>query len=269
MTEETSESRIAKKREEFISRLPWTVKTQDFEGPLDLLLFLIREKDLDIFSVNLTSITEGFLEYVRIQRKLDLETAGEFLVVASLLIQHKTRALLPVEIEEEEEEEQDDAELILQRLEEYKKFKEIAGFLREKMDERQLRYTRTKIPGGFDVPDEVTFMEVDVYDLYAAFRKVLSEIGEDRPQSISAPTHTVDEKIAEVELLLRERDGVNLIEYLRGLRSKMEIIVTFLALLECAYRGIVRLLQNKTSGEIWLFRPRIEEHGEERNQSGG
>jgi segregation and condensation protein A len=263
MSEETPESRIEKKKAEFISRLPWAVKTQEFEGPLDLLLFLIHEKDLDIFSVNLTSITEGFLEYVRIQQKLDLEVAGEFLVVAALLIQHKTRALLPVEIEETEEEEQDDAELILQRLEEYKKFKEAAGLLREKMDERQLRYTRTKIPGGFDTPDEIAYVDVDVYDLYAAFRKVLSEIGADRPQSVTAPTHTVDEKIAEVELLLRECDGVSLIEYLRGLRSKMEIIVTFLALLECARRGIVRLLQNKASGEIWLFRPRIEAHGEE------
>lgn len=261
MNEEDRQSRIAKKSEDFVSRLPWNVKADAFDGPLDLLYFLIHEKEMDIFSVNLTEITEGFLQYIRIQQIIDLDAAGEFVVVASLLIQHKTRALLPEDVPEEEEEEKDDAEMILQRLEEYKKFKGVADILRDKMQERQMRYTRTKIPAGFEATEETTFMEVDVYDLYAAFRKVLSEIGEDRGRSITAPTHTVEEKIAELQLLLREIESCNLLEYLRGLGSKMEIIVTFLALLECAYRGIVKIRQNQTSGEIWLFRPKVEENG--------
>ena len=112
--------------EDFASRLPWPVRVGPFEGPLDLLLFLIRDHKMDILSVNLTEITEGFLQYVQTCRKLDLDVAGEFLVVASLLVQYKTRALLPEELPQEEEEAKDDTDLILKHLAEYEGFKEVA-----------------------------------------------------------------------------------------------------------------------------------------------
>lgn len=240
--------------EGFQSKVPWNVRAMGFEGPLDLLLFLIREHRMDIFSVNLTEIAEGYLEFIRIHEQLDLELAGDFLVIASILLQHKLRALLPQELPQEDEEERDDTELILRRLEEYKQFQKIAEILREKEEQRAQLYTRDARAQGFDQSEEVVFLDVDVYDLYSAFRKVLSDIGRDRPHVIAGETFTVDEKIAEIVLLMQEETQLNLIDYLRGLRSKTEIIVTFLALLECIRRTLVRVRQAASAGEVWVLR---------------
>lgn len=240
--------------EGFQSKVPWNVKGDGFEGPLDLLLFLIREHRMDILGVNLTEITNGYLEYIRIHEQLDLELAGDFLVIASVLMQYKVRALLPTELPLEEEEERDDTDLILRRLEEYKQFQKIADVLREREAERAALYTRTTKAEGYDEPPEVVLFDVDVFDLYSAFRKILSEIGRDRAHVISTETYTVDEKIAEIILLLRESVQVNLIDHLRGLRSKIEIIVTFLALLECIRRSVARVRQTSSGGEMWLLR---------------
>jgi segregation and condensation protein A len=240
--------------EDFQSKVPWNVSAEGFEGPLDLLLFLIREHKMDIFNVRLMELTEGYLEFVRIHEQFDLELAGEFLVIASILVQYKLRALLPQELPQEEEEEEDDSELILRRLEEYKKFQEVADLLREKEQERASVYTRKARAEGYDEPDEVVFLDVDVYDLYSAFRRVLSEIGRDKPHVITGESFTVDEKIAEIILVMRETHQVNLIDHLRDLRSKVEVIVTFLALLECIRRATVQVRQAGKGGEIWMFR---------------
>lgn len=240
--------------EDFQSKVPWNVRADGFEGPLDLLLFLIREHKMDIFGVKLTEITDGYLEYVRIHETLDLELAGDFLVIASILMHYKLRALLPQELPQDDEEERDDTELILRRLEEYKQFQQIADILREREQKRAAVYTRETKAEGYDEPAEVVFFDIDVYDLYSAFRKVLSEIGQDRPHVISTETYTVDEKIAEIILLMRENVQASLVNHLRSLRSKVEIIVAFLALLECIRRGIVRVRQAARGGELWLFR---------------
>lgn len=245
----------------FQSRVPWTVRAASFEGPLDLLLFLIREHRMDIFSVNLTEIAEGYLEFIRIHEQLDLELAGDFLVIASILIQSKIRALLPQELPQEEGEEVDDTALILRRLEEYKQFQKIADLLREKEQERAAVYTRESKAEGYDQPQDVVLFDVDVYDLYAAFKRVLSEIGGDRPHVITTETFTVDEKIAEIILRMREHVPVNLIDYLRTLRSRIEIIVSFLALLECVRRGLARVRQATPGGEIWIVRGENWEDG--------
>jgi len=246
--------------EDFQSRVPWNVRAEGFEGPLDLLLFLIREHRMDIFTVRMSEITEGYLEFIRIHEKLDLELAGEFLVIASILLQFKLRALLPQELPQEEEEEEDDSELILRRIEEYKEFQKIADLLREKEQQRASVYTREARAEGYDEPDEVVFLDVDVYDLYTAFRRVLSEIGRDKPHVITGESFTIDEKIAEIILIMRETHQANLIDHLRTLRSKVEVIVTFLALLECIRRTVVQVRQAGKGGEIWLFHGEGWEH---------
>jgi segregation and condensation protein A len=246
--------------EGFQSKVPWNVRAEGFEGPLDLLLFLIREHRMDIFSVRLAEVTDGYLEFIRIHEQLDLELAGDFLVIASVLMQHKLRALLPQELPDDEEEERDDTELLLRRLEEYKQFRKIADILREKEQQRAALYTRDTKGEGYDQPAEVVFYDVDVYDLYSAFRKVLSEIGKDHAHVISGETFTVDEKVAEILLLLRESVQANLLDHLRKLRSKVEVIVTFLALLECIRRGAARVRQAAPGGEMWLFRGEDWQH---------
>jgi segregation and condensation protein A len=240
--------------EDFVSKVPWPVRVGTFEGPLDLLLFLIRENKMDIFSVNLTEITEGFLQYVQLTQKLDLELAGEFLVVASLLIQFKTRALLPQELPQDEEEEEDDAELILRKLEEYERFKEVATILREKEEDWHARYKRVGGAEEYEKGVELVLVELDIYDLYSAFKKVLAEIGRDQPYVVRSQTFTVDEKIAELRGLLEETPRVNLMEHLRKMQSKVEVIVTFLALLEVVRIGVARVRQALQTGEIWLLR---------------
>lgn len=250
--------------EDFVSRVKWNVKVDGFQGALDLLLFLIREQQMDIFTVNLTELTEGYLEYIQIQNTLDLELAGDFILIASVLIQFKTRALLPTPLPEEEESEEDDAQLILQRLEEYKRFKELASRLRGKEKEREAVFTRPRKAEEAAEAEALVFYDVDVYDLYSAFRKVLSEVGRDRSYTLSPEEYTVDEKMAELIFLMRDRENMNLLDYLKEMNSKIEIIVTFLALLECLKRRSLTVKQSSSRGEIWIFRGKDWQHAAER-----
>lgn len=204
-----------------------------FEGPLDLLLYLIRREEVDICDIPILKITDQYLRYLELMRMLDLDIASEFLVMAATLLHIKSRMLLPPEERPVEEvvEEEDPRMALVKQLLEYKRFKEAAGFLSEKEQEQQgvfARYVdRTFLPEPSDSP----LTEVSIFDLISAFSDVLKRVTGD-PREITEEIYTVTDKIASITALLVEKPVIRFSELFKDALIRVEVIVTFLALLE-------------------------------------
>jgi len=236
------------------------VQLDAFEGPLDLLLALIQKNEMDIFNVRLAKITEDYLTYIGLAQHYDLDLAGDYLVVAATLLLMKSRALIPRE-ETEEDIEEDDPELLAQRLEEYKQFKAVADALRERellSRDRHFRQTEAYKQLG----DSLDFYDLNIYDLYTAFKTILAEIGDSLPGVIQDEDWTVDEKMVELQELLESAGRIKLTDYLRGMKAKLEVIVTFLAMLELIRMSRLAARQTRSHGEIWIMTPKAAGTGE-------
>ena len=220
----------------------YKVKFEVFEGPLDLLLYLIKKEEVDIYEVNLTKLATQFIEYIETMRLFDLEIAGEFLVMASTLMYIKSRELLPVEqqvqVEGEEEGEDPRWELIRQ-LVEYKKFKDAAAQLQvlEVAQENTFPRLPGKVEFVSDRPQPKT--EVSIFELLNAVNVVLQRLAkQDDPRDIFDEKWSVSEKIEYVMKTLTERPRVTFSELFAQAASRSEVVCTFLALLE-----LIRLKQ--------------------------
>ncbi|HEV8544213.1 MAG TPA: segregation/condensation protein A [Verrucomicrobiae bacterium] len=230
------------------------VQLEIFEGPLDLLLYLVKKEEVDIYEVNLTKIATQFIEYVQVMKELDLDIAGEFLVMAATLMYIKSRELLPknqqVEAPEEEDEEDPRWELIRQ-LVEYKKFKDAAARLQERELIQEQIYAR--IPGRPDFAAETPNVrpEVSIFDLINTVNSILKRYGQrEETRDVFEDKWTVSEKIEFVAGLLRERARVRFSELFETAASRMEVIVTFLALLELIRLKQLRIEQPEAFAEI-------------------
>jgi segregation and condensation protein A len=233
-------------------REQFRVQMESFEGPLDLLLAVIQKNEMDIFSVSLTRITQDYLDYLNLLQQLDLDVAGDYLVVASTLVLMKSRALLPAQ-EEEEELEEEDPMMLQQRLEEYRQFQVIADALRDQEYESRDLHFR-KVDASREFGEELEFYDLNVYDLFSAFKTILKDIGETEMGVIRDEDWTVDEKMYELNEMLQSSSRANLSGYLRSMRSKLEVIVTFLALLEMIRLHRLVAKQSADHGEIWVMR---------------
>jgi segregation and condensation protein A len=233
-------------------RLP--IDVEGFSGPLDLLLHLITKREIDIFKISLSEIADAYLVVIREWETKDLDLAGEYLVLAATLVRYKSRSLLPREDDYEEEEDNGISdELLRQRQQEYERFREAAAQLRER--EQKVSSLFPRLGPTAEQPEEVIeFAEVSVYDLYATFKRILDEIGAGEVRAIVPEEFSVDEKMLEMESLLVRESPLLLSAYLRTFVSRMEVIVTFLALLELIRLKIVRARQETPHGEIWLER---------------
>ncbi len=236
----------------------YKVKFEVFEGPLDLLLYLIKKEEVDIYDVNLTQLATQFIEYVDVMRMLDLEVAGEFLVMASTLMYIKSRELLPLEqqaqVEGEEEGEDPRWELIRQ-LVEYKKFKDAAAQL-QALEARQ-ENVFPRLPGRPDVATEAPRVkpEVSLFDLLNAVSAILKRVGaRDDARDVFEDKWTVSEKIEQIMRALAERGRLLFSELFAGTTSRAEVVVTFLALLELIRLRQVTAAQAEAFGEIELRR---------------
>lgn len=240
-------------------RLP--VDVEGFSGPLDLLLLLITKREIDIFRISLASIADAYLAVIRDWEKKDLDLAGEYLVLAAALVRYKSKNLLPPEDDQKEEEEETEIsdELLRQRQKEYERFREAAAHLRRQ--EQRVSSLFPRLGPTAEQPEEVIeFAEVSVYDLYATFKRILDEIGGGEIPAISPEEFSVDEKMLELETLVMRESPLLLSAYLRTFVSRMEVIVTFLALLELIRLKVVKAHQERQHGEIWLVRgPAAEE----------
>ncbi len=232
--------------------MTYRLELSNFEGPLDLLLHLIRLNEVDIYDVPISTIATQFVEYLDMMRELDLDLASEFLLMAATLMEIKSRMLLPTDPDAEEPEEDPRFELIEQILE-YKKYKELSGHLGEKADEESSIYTRTFKEEVDPETDEPMF-EVSIFELMQAFKKVLEYAAEESFSEITLEEISIEEKIEELRARLKEKNNMLLDEIFEGkVRTKAVLIVTFLALLELVRLKEVAARQKAQFGEIRLF----------------
>jgi len=221
----------------------YKVQFEVFEGPLDLLLYLIKKEEVDIYEVNLTKLATQFIEYVDLMRQFDLEVAGEFLVMASTLMYIKSRELLPVDqqvVVEEEEEGADPRWELIRQLVEYKKFKDAAAQL-QTLEERQENIF-PRVPGKIEFHEEAAPAkpEVGIFDLLNAVNGILKRFAdkEAATREIYEDKWTVSEKIEYVRNQIAERGSVKFSELFEKAANRAEVVCTFLALLE-----LIRLKQ--------------------------
>ncbi|WP_425513903.1 segregation and condensation protein A [Geomobilimonas luticola] len=235
----------------------YNVHVGAFEGPLDLLLHLIKKNEVDIYDIPIAAVTRQYLEYLELMKELNLDVAGDFLVMASTLLQIKSRLLLPVQVDEEggEEEEEDPRAELVRRLIEYQKYKEAAqqlevlpllgrdAFVRSselpELKEQQL---------VDDTPD------VELFELVEAFRRVLASLPVQTFHEVGSEQITIADRINDILSLLQERDSVAFEELFSEGTTRDYLIATFLAVLEICKLKMVKLTQVSSFGTIWITR---------------
>ena len=236
----------------------YKVKFEVFEGPLDLLLYLIKKEEVDIYEVNLTKLATQFVEYIDLMRMLDLEIAGEFLVMASTLMYIKSRELLPVDqqvLVEGEEEGEDPRWELIRQLVEYKKFKDAAARL-QVMEARQEDVFPRQPPKLEFAPDTPPPRpDVSLFDLLNALNAVLKRVSaQENLRDIFEDKWTVSQKIEALLKLIAEKGLLKFSELFEGVTSRSEVVVTFLALLELMRLKQLVAAQSREFGEIQIAR---------------
>ena len=228
-------------------------KINEFEGPLDLLLHLIKENKMDIMNIEIERITEQYIQYLNEQEKMNLEIASEYLVMASELIELKSKMLLPnPKVESEEVEEVDPREDLVNRLLEYQAYKEITKVLKEKEELRKEIYTKSPeniknyVDENAKLPSDIT-----LDDLVEAFKKYLERKKESKPLKTKVTTNeiSVSSRRLEIKSILKKKPKVSFFELFPVL-NKEYIVATFLAILEMAKNKELRITQDKNFDDI-------------------
>jgi segregation and condensation protein A len=228
-----------------------------FEGPLDLLLYLIRRDRIDIHDIPIAPITRQYMEYLDLMKELNLDVAGEFMVMAATLIHIKSKMLVPVSPAEAEGEEEgvDPREELVQRLLEFQRYKEAAGVLHQKGQIRAATWTRpdTALPALDDAGEEM--LEAGLFDLISAFKELLERRKALLAHEVGHEGKSIEQRIEELLALVRQGESVEFLELFAAEETKAGMIVTFLALLEMIRLKIVRVYQRGMFGPIRVFRP--------------
>ncbi|MGB2705800.1 MAG: segregation/condensation protein A [Candidatus Omnitrophota bacterium] len=234
--------------------MTYKVQLPVFEGPLDLLLYLIKKDEINIYDIPIAKITDQYVEHLEVMKLLDLEIAGEFILMAATLMHIKSKMMLPAEDKEEEApEEVDPREELVRRLLEYKRFKEVATDLKD-MRARQ-RDSFTRLPGAEVLPGgEESNFEASLFDLITAFSKVLKEIPRDAFHEVIRDEFTVSDKIHEILHILVEKQKMFFNELFKNTRSRGEVVSVFLALLELVKLREIIVKQNAPFAEIEIMR---------------
>lgn len=235
--------------------LPYHVRLEKFEGPLDLLLHLIKKNEVNIYDIPIALITRQYLDYLTVMKTLNLAVAGEFLVVAATLVQIKSKMLLPVdEREEDGEDGPDPREELVRRLLEYKKFKEAA--MQFDSRERLWRSIFHRVPPSVANlrEDETLLDDVTLFDLVDALQGVLNRAPDQRLLEITPDHLTVQDRMNAVLEALENRESLPFLDLFEGCQQRIVIIVTFLALLELIRTRLIRVFQGETFGPILVTR---------------
>jgi segregation and condensation protein A len=250
--------------------LPLNIRLEIFEGPLDLLLHLIKKNEIDIYDIPITVITQQYLAYLEAMKSLNLDVAGEFLLMAATLLHIKSKMLLPPSEEEQGEEEKEEgaedprAELV-RRLLEYQRFKEAAldlaqGFLLDREVFARKFFAEKFLEGSEEAP----VGEATLFDLLEAVKKILQGIPPEEFQEISLDQLNIKEKIHEIMEHLWEKESLTFGELFTPTSLRREIIITFLALLELLRLLMIRLYQAESFGTIRIFAPIGREEGQKK-----
>lgn len=232
----------------------YRVKLSDFEGPLDLLLFFIKRDELDIHNIPISHITREFMDYLAAMKSLDLEVAAEFIYMASVLMSIKAKLLLPrPEPEDGDLDEFDPRTELVQRLLEYKRYKEMSLLLQEREDGRRKLFARG-LYEAFDTPvaEEEPAFRPTLFDLIAAYRRALEHIPKKQFHEIRKLPVTVEEQTDFLMTKLRERAQVSFFEAVKDFPERITLVVTFLAILELAKNRVITILTRDDYNDFWI-----------------
>ncbi|MCB0731533.1 MAG: segregation/condensation protein A [Ignavibacteriae bacterium] len=233
----------------------YKIKLNTFEGPLDLLLFFIRRDELDIYDIPISRITKEFIDYLNLLEKLDLEIAGDFLLMAATLMQIKVRMLLPKEIDEKGEEIDPRADLV-NALIEYKRYKEMSDeFSFLEANQRKVSYR-----GNFE-KDEIEHQpEIDtllknitIFDLIKAFQNAIMEKPKEVVHEVKKLNVSIDEQIVYILDKISEHNRLNFINLVKGIKEKIRIVVTFIAMLELIKMGKIGLQESPNFNDFEIY----------------
>lgn len=229
---------------------------QDFEGPLDLLLHLIRKNQMDIKDIAIAPITKAYIEYIRLMEILNLEVAGEFMVMAATLIHIKSKMLVPVSPSEVLEDGEDPREMLIQRLLEFERYKQAAGVLRQQYEIRTATWIRPDavVPKFKDDTGE-EMLEAGLFDLVSAFKELLDRRKLLVQHEIEGEGRTLDQAIADLLEMIKAGESLEFMSIFESLNTKAEMILMFVALLELIRLKRVKVYQRSAFEAIRLFRP--------------
>ncbi len=233
----------------------YKIKLNTFEGPLDLLLFFIRRDELDIYDIPISRITKEFIEYLRLLEQLDLEIAGDFLLMASTLMQIKVRMLLPKEIDEKGEEIDPRADLV-NALIEYKRYKEMTeefSFLES--NQRKVTYRGNYEQDEAEQQPDLNLLlkNISLFDLIKAFQNAIKEKPKEVVHEVKKLNVSIDEQIDFILAKVKEFEKINFINLVKGFTEKMRVVVTFIALLELIKMGKIGLNESTTFNDFEIY----------------
>ncbi len=237
------------------------ITTPVFAGPIDLLIYLVQHDEIDIFAFALRAITADYLAYLDGLSERDIEQVGEFMVMAAQLMEIKSARLLPAPPSEQEEEEEvgDPRAKLLERLLEYKRYRSVAEQLRERAEMQRWVFFRAALANGNGEARErkLELTDVSAFDLWAAFQNVLTRVKEKPPRNeIERPRFTVAQKMAAVASKVKwAKERLRFADLFQEDATVMEVIVTFLAILELIRLKRIRVVQEGLFGEIWVEPP--------------
>lgn len=233
----------------------YNIKIPVFEGPLDLLLHLIRENKIDIYDIPISLITRQYLKYLEIMKELNLDIAGEFLAMAATLIYIKSRMLLPPDEEVPPEELEDPRRKLVESLIEYQKYKEAALQLKEREEEWMKVFQREPVLDEDD--GDIYLSDVNLFDLLGALKKIL-ETAPPEVGTITKETLTVKDKMSLIMEMIEGQEAIRFEELFKGSITRVQLIVTFIALLELIRLGLIRSYQERDFGNIWVIKQNVE-----------
>ena len=235
--------------------MSYKIKLDVFEGPLDLLLYLVKKDHLNIYDIPIAHVTEQYLKYLELMKLLDLNIAGEFLVMAATLMQIKSKMLLPPDPDSQIAEEEDPRAELIKKLLEYEKFKEIAENLRQKEIGQQEIFKRPNAQEKEEVSsDAEVYFEASLFDLINVFSKAMEKIPKETFYQVIKDEFTVEEKVHTILHLLLEKSSVRIFELFSQAKNKIEVVVIFLAILELIRLKEIVAWQKDLFGEIEVGR---------------
>lgn len=244
---------------------PYKVTLGVFEGPLDLLLHLIREHEIDIYDIPIVKVTEQYLAYLTLMEAMDLEVAGEWLVMAATLLEIKSRMLLPQDPKEDkadEEEHLDPRMELVERLIEYERFKSAAEIFKDREEQRSKVFGRGAVELDFDLKPTFVLENITANDLLAVLQRILSDVGEEPVTSIQRRKMTVRMRMREIRRKIFEAAGQLVFEDLfEDALTRVDVVITFLALLELLKSQVVKVRQKTAFAPIQII-PLTEPNGQ-------
>ncbi len=233
----------------------YKIKLDQFEGPLDLLLFFIKRDELNIYDIPISRITGEFLEYVNLIKLMDLEVAGDFILMASTLMHIKVRMLLPREVDERGEEIDPRADLIKALLE-YKKYKEVAEDLTFfESSQRKISFRGDFSEDAMESPPEfeILLKNISVYDLAKAFKKAIEGIKPQVVHEVKKINISIEEQVQYILGRIAEKGEIHFLSLIHGMREKIRLVITFVALLELTKIGKIGIKESAEFNDFVIF----------------